>query len=211
MLNKEDTHSLNQVAFNLPSRLISKIYLFRTIFNRGKGYAFTVDPDFMHVSTSVKYWDQVGEKFFQKYKGIDDLYNTNLNIIAKGEPIVGPLGREWLIKWEGDLPVTKAVNYPTQGTGHDIMAIARVSFYKRLRQSPYIDKTKLISTVHDSIVVDAPGAYKVPLTAMFHGVFADLPKNIYKLFGYTWTVPLTCEVKAGPNLKDMTEVKLVSI
>lgn len=27
-----DTHSLNQVAFALPSRLIAKIYLFRTIF-----------------------------------------------------------------------------------------------------------------------------------------------------------------------------------
>jgi len=42
-----------------------------TIFNRGNGYAFTVDPDFMHVSTSVKYWDDVGKKFYAKYKGID--------------------------------------------------------------------------------------------------------------------------------------------
>jgi hypothetical protein len=29
VMNKEDTHALNQVAFSLPSRLISKIYLFR--------------------------------------------------------------------------------------------------------------------------------------------------------------------------------------
>ena len=29
ILNKEDTHSKNQTAFNLPSRLIAKIYLFR--------------------------------------------------------------------------------------------------------------------------------------------------------------------------------------
>ncbi len=29
ILNKEDTHSKNQAAFNLPSRLIAKIYLFR--------------------------------------------------------------------------------------------------------------------------------------------------------------------------------------
>lgn len=54
ILNKEDIHSNNQTAFSLPSRLIAKIYLFRTIFNRGNGYAFTVDADFMHVSTSVK-------------------------------------------------------------------------------------------------------------------------------------------------------------
>jgi hypothetical protein len=43
---------------------------------------------------------------------------------------------------------------------------------------------------------------------MFHGVFHDIPANIKKLFGYEWKVPLGCEVKAGPNLKDMEEVKL---
>lgn len=214
ILNKEDTHSKNQVAFGLPSRLIAKIYLFRTVFNRGNGYAFTVDPDFMHVSTSVKYWDDVGEKFYTKYNGIDKLYDYNLKLIAEGKPIVGPLGREWLIPWtknykgEAQLPVTKAVNYPTQGTGHDIMTIARVSFNNRLKKSPYIDKTLWRSTVHDSLVLDAPSAYVEPLTVMFHQVFKDIPANIKKLFGYDWKVPLTCEVKAGPNLKDMHEVKL---
>jgi hypothetical protein len=225
ILNKEDTHSLNQAAFGLPSRLIAKIYLFRTVFNRGKGYAFTVDPDFMHVSTSVKYWDAVGEKFYSKYKGIDKLYDTNLALIASGKPLIGPLGREWLIPWAKQplydkqtgnitgyidvLPITKAVNYPTQGTGHDVMALARVSFNKRLKQSPYIDKTLLLSTIHDSIVVDAPKAYTEPLTAMFHEVFRDLPKNIKNIFGYDWKVPLSCEVKAGMDMKNMKEIKYV--
>lgn len=206
-----DTHSLNQVAFNLPSRLISKIYLFRTIFNRGKGYAFTVDPDFMHVSTSVKFWDDVGVKFYTKYKGIDKLYDKNLKIIGDGKPIVGPLGREWLIPLDTDykgnlaLPVTKSVNYPTQGTGADVMTIARLSFKNRLLKSPYADKTLMVSTVHDSILLDAPGAYLEPLAAMFFGVFKDLPANIKKLFGYEWIVPLACEVKYGPNMKDMVK------
>jgi DNA polymerase I-like protein with 3'-5' exonuclease and polymerase domains len=217
ILNKEDTHSLNQAAFGLPSRLIAKIYLFRTVFNRGKGYAFTVDPDFMHVSTSVKYWDAVGEKFYTKYKGIDKLYDHNLSLIASGKPLIGPLGREWLIPWvtnykgELELPVTKAVNYPTQGTGHDVMALARVSFNNRLKKSPYIDKTLLLSTIHDSIVVDAPKAYTEPLVAMFHEVFRDLPKNIKNIFGYDWKVPLACEVKAGMNMKDMKEIKYACV
>lgn len=114
----QDTHSLNQKAFNLPSRLIAKIYLFRTIFNRGNGYAFTLDPDFLHVSTSVKFWDDVGKKFYSKYKKIDELYDINLQKISLGQPIVGPLGREWLLEpfttpqGQLKLPVTKAVNYP---------------------------------------------------------------------------------------------------
>jgi len=167
----------------------------------------------MHVSTSVKYWDAVGEKFYSKYKGIDKLYDTNLALIASGKPLIGPLGREWLIPWitnykgELELPVTKAVNYPTQGTGHDVMALARVSFYKRLRQSQYNDKTLLCSTIHDSIMVDAPKAYTEPLVKMFHEVFRDLPKNIKNIFGYDWKVPLACEVKAGMNMKDMKEIK----
>src|SRR5207245_7947796 len=66
----EDTHSLNEKAFQLPSRLIAKIYLFRTIF-RGSGWSFAHDPQFMHVSKDPKFWDGVGEKFFGKYQGID--------------------------------------------------------------------------------------------------------------------------------------------
>jgi DNA polymerase I-like protein with 3'-5' exonuclease and polymerase domains len=186
--------------------------LFRTIFNRGNGYAFTVDPDFMQVSTSVKYWDDVGKKFFAKYNGIDKLYDKNLATIAQGLPLVGPLGREWLIPWttnykgEQALPVTKAVNYPVQGTGHDIMSIARVSFNNRLKKSPYADKTLWRSTVHDSLITDAPTEYLQPLVNMYHQVFDDIPKNIFKLFGYTWKTPLTCECKYGKDLKNMIKV-----
>lgn len=123
VLDGADTHSLNQAYFNLPSRPIAKIYLFRTIFNRGNGYAFTMDPNFLHVSTSVKFWDNIGEKFYTKYNFIDKLYDTNLALIGQGKPIVGPLGREWLIDmdtdWKGDmkLPVTKSVNYPVNFSG----------------------------------------------------------------------------------------------
>ena len=70
ILNKEDTHSKNQIAFELPSRLIAKIYLFRTIF-RGSGWSFANDNSFMHVSSSPSYWDDVNEKFFKKYYGLD--------------------------------------------------------------------------------------------------------------------------------------------
>jgi len=90
----------------------------------------------------------------------------------------------------------------------DVMAIARVSFNNRLKKSPYIDKTLWRATIHDSMIVDAPTPYVEPLTAMFHEVFRDIPANIKKLFGYDWKVPLTCEVKVGPNLKDMHEIKL---
>lgn len=211
ILNKEDTHSKNQKAFGLPSRLISKIYLFRTIF-RGSGWSFANDPDFMHVSSSAKYWDQVNEKFYKKYYGLDEQHKRWAQDVVQGRPIQGPLGRFWPVEMGVDkhgelfIPWTILTNYPVQGTGADVMMIARISFLKRLKKLDLTNVVKLVSSVHDSIVVDAPAAYMQQVTNLFHQVFDDLILNIKRSFGYTWEVPLACEVKYGPNMKDMKKI-----
>lgn len=213
ILNNDDVHSLNQKAFNLPDRLVSKIYLFRTIFNHGKGYSFSVDPKFTHVSTSAKYWDEVGRKFYAKYSKLEQLYQTNMRLVARGIPLKGPLGGFWPLEmepnWKGELqiPETKVVNYPVQGTGADVMTIARISFWNRLKKKPWGEKVKLVATVHDSIVVDAPGELLQEIVNLFSQVFDDLQANIKKQFGYEWIVPLACECKYGPNMKNQTKIK----
>ena len=122
ILEGQDTHSLNQEAFELPSRLIAKIYLFRTIF-RGSGYSFSIDPAFMHVSTNPKYWDAVGEKFYSKYKGLNQCHNKWAENVVAGKPIVGPLGREWYLpmrrndRGEIKIPWTTLTNYPVNISG----------------------------------------------------------------------------------------------
>jgi hypothetical protein len=208
----EDAHELNRVAFNLPSRLISKKYLFRTIFNRGKGYAFTVDPEFMHVSTSQKYWDDVGRKFYTKYAAIEELYKKNTKLVMDGKPIVGPLGRFWPIEMERDfrgelkVPETKLVNYIVQGTGADVMCIARVSFTNRLKKKAWGKHVKQIGTIHDSLLCDCPSELVQEVVNLYYQVFDDLPANIKKLFNYDWQTPLGCEASAGPNMKDCVEI-----
>jgi len=84
------------------------------------------------------------------------------------------------------------------------MAVARVTFANRWMQSGL--EGKLISTVHDSIVLDAPQSSVIPATIMIHETFRDLPKSISKAFGIDWNLPLLCEVGAGPNMKELTEV-----
>lgn len=206
--NKQDTHSLNQQAFELPSRLIAKIYLFRTIF-RGSGWAFANDPEFSHVSSSAKYWDGINEKFYRKYHGLDLWHKRNAQLVMSGRPIEGPLGRAWTINIprtdQGELkvPWTTLTNYPVQGTGADIMKIARISFYKRIKKLGI--PCLFITTVHDSIVVDAAKEYLDIICKTFHAVFADLTRNIKAVFGYDWVVPLECECKFGNNMKDMVK------
>lgn len=206
ILGGEDTHAKNQKAFELPSRLIAKIFLFRTIF-RGSGWSFANDPDFMHVSSNPAFWDGMNEKFYAKYFALDKTHHRWKDEVMAGRPIVGPLGRQWSIKVHRDnngelkIPWTTLSNYPVQGTGADIMMLARLSAKRRIKDAGI--PCDWISTVHDSIVVDTQEKYLEPLRDIFDGVFADIPKNIKALFGYSWEVPMACESKYGPNMKDM--------
>jgi DNA polymerase-1 len=208
ILNGEDTHAKNQAAFVLPSRLIAKIFLFRTIF-RGSGWSFANDPDFMHVSSDARFWDDMNEKFYKKYHDLDKQHFAWKDIVMAGNPIVGPLGRSWDIPihrdYRGELkiPWTTLSNYPVQGTGADIMMLARLSAYRRIKEAKI--KCDFISTVHDSIVVDTYEKHLEQLRDIFDSVFADIPKNIQRLFGYTWEVPLACETKYGPDMKHMSK------
>lgn len=204
-----DTHSLNQASFDLPSRLIAKIYLFRTIY-RGSGWSFAHDPAFTHVSNDPKFWDGIGEKFYSKYSGIDKCHKQWCNSVVAGRPLEGPSGRQWIINLgrspsgEIKIPWTTLTNYPVQGTGADVMMIARISFFRRLKSSGI--PALVVSTVHDSIVIDAEAQYISQIARLFYEVFDDLIANIKRCFGYEWVVPLDCEVKFGMDLKNMEKI-----
>jgi DNA polymerase-1 len=208
ILEGEDTHAKNQKAFGLPSRLIAKIFLFRTIF-RGSGWSFANDPDFMHVSTSPTFWDSLNEKFYAKYSSLDKTHHRWKDMVMSGKPIVGPLGREWSINigrdYKGELkvPWTTLSNYPIQGTGADVMMLARLSANRRIKEAGI--EARLISTVHDSIVWDTSEKYLGAIATICDGVFRDIPANIKKLFNYDWETPMACESKYGPNMKEMSK------
>lgn len=190
--------------------MTAKKFLFRSIFNEGKGYAFSVDPDFMHVSTSVDYWDEVGEKMYTKYKNIRKIHTEWKRIVSQGRNIVGPSGREWKfqqkVNWRGEMewPVNNIINYPVQGTGADVMMLARLMFASRLKKKG-LSKVLLLSTVHDSIVLDTPSEHIQELVNLFHEVFRDLPKTIDKCWNYIWKTPLACEVSVGYNMGNKYE------
>ena len=158
----------------------------------------------MHVSSNPKYWDAVNVKFYKKYSKLDEQHKKWADIVINGKKIYGPLGRSWDIKMTRDfrgelkIPWTIFSNLPVQGTAADVMMLARISFAKRIKDI----ECKLISTVHDSIVVDSPTENLQQLTDIAYQVFDDLPLNIKKIFGYDWVVPMTCEAKFGPNMKD---------
>lgn len=199
--NGSDIHSLNEKAFSLPSRLIAKIYLFRTIF-RGNGWSFANDPDFNHVSDDPDFWEDVNKKFYSKYKGLDKWHHQLAKMCAEHVHIVSPFGREWLVlPKDGKLPWTLFTNYPVQGTGADLMAIARVSLHNRMRSSGL--KSLMVSTVHDDIKVDAPDNEVEQVADTAIQVFNDIPKNVKRLFNVDLPIQFPGEVSVGKDLLNM--------
>ena len=92
-----------------------------------------------------------------------------------------------------------------QGTAADVMKIARVVFYKRIKKAGI--PCLFITTVHDSICIDCESKYKQQIVNLFHQTFDDLILNIKRMFGYDWAVPLDCECKGGMNMKDVTKIQ----
>lgn len=164
----------------------------------------------MHVSSSAKFWDGMNEKFYAKYQGIDKCHTRWKDTIVAGRPLEGPMGRSWTIPmgrdYKGELrvPWTTLSNYPVQGTGADVMMMARIMAHKRIKKAeiPCVWR----STVHDSLCLDTEEKYAQQLTNIFAQVFDDLPKVIKQTFNYDWVVPMSCETKGGPNMKHQTKI-----
>lgn len=205
-----DVHTANQEAFNLPSRLIAKKYLFRTIF-RGSGWAFAHDPEFNHVSDDPDYWDEINSKFYNKYKGLDRWHTYLSTFVTAGQPIIGPTGRSWMIEMGPPdrmgvprIPWNVLTNHPVQGTAADIVSLARVSLSNRLKKAKY--NCLPVSTVHDSLIVDSADNHVNNVAKTMYEVAADLPMNFKRMFDYELIIPFPVEVKVGPNLTDMEKL-----
>lgn len=211
IIDKVDIHDTNRIAFNLGDgklgRLIAKIFKFRLIYG-GSAYSYANDPDFMGVSSSQSYWQDVIDAYYTKYKGIKEWHDALLETVKKQGYLEIPSGRcysfeakfngrEW--KW----PLTTIKNYPVQGFGADLVMLARIEFFRRLKESDL--EALFIQTIHDSLVVDTPSKNVYTISKMLQESVEAVPELCRKQFGYDFSLPLTSEILVGPNKKDLKE------
>ena len=212
-----DQHADNQKRFKLPSRIVAKVLLFRTIFG-GSGYSFANDADFGYLG-SESWWDEKIAKFYEKYSGlyawVGRLYER---IVINRGRLDLPTGRSYQFQpftnrdHEVKYSKTKILNYPVQGLAADLMAIARVSLDKRLNNPAWYagDKPLWVNTVHDSIVLDIPTEVwdnsSSDIVSVVKWVFEDIPDNFERLFGIEFNLPVKCEITYGPDWANMKEV-----
>lgn len=214
IIDKEDIHANNQRTFGLgegkAGRLVAKIFKFRLIYG-GSAYSYAHDTDFMGVSSSERFWQGVIDAYYAKYSGIAEWHQW-LEYEAKTTGrLTIPSGRyypfqyeqtKWGLKW----PSTKVKNYPVQGFGADLVKLARLEFAKRLRGSETTGL--LVSTIHDSIVVDTLEENVYNIGKMLKESVEAVPKLCEQLWDYEFTLPLSAEISAGMNKRDMTELVL---
>lgn len=204
LFNGQDFHSENQVFFKLPSRLIAKVFLFRAIF-KGSAYAYSVDNDFKHIG-GQKYWQNVIDKFYEKYSGIYDYHVRLIREASTTGQIISESGR--LYKFErrlkrGDyvLPENEIVNYPVQGFAADLMSLARISAWNRLKEYREAGTVLFVNTVHDSIVLDVNLSLEeaIKVGKIVRSSFQDIPANFKKIYGKDLLVPMDADCNVGIN------------
>jgi len=69
-------------------------------------------------------------------------------------------------------------------------------------------EAKLISTIHDSIVVDTPSKNVYNISKILKQSIEEVPQLCKRTFNYDFKLPMTCEIQAGPNKLQMEEIKI---
>ena len=206
-----DQHTDNQIRFGLPSRLVAKTFVFRLIYG-GSAYSYANDPNFTDTSKVERFWQNVIDEFYKKYNGLAKWHKLIVDQAIRDRQLTMPTGRVY--KYEPEIkygrvkwPRTKILNYPVQGLGADLMAIARVSLANRLKD---VAGVKLINTVHDSIILDYDEKVcdNNSIVSLVDKCFTDIPANFKKLFGVDFNLPMRVECQIGPNWGNMEIVNV---
>jgi len=212
IVDKVDIHDANRTKFGLgegkPGRLVAKIFKFRLIYG-GSAYSYAHDSDFTGVSSDIKFWQRVIDQYYEKYPGIKRWHDSLLVTVKRQGFIEIPSGRfyafeptfkygDW--KW----PLTTIKNYPVQGFGADLVMLARIEFSRLLRESGL--EAHIVGTIHDSIIVDCPQKNVYAVSLLLKQAVESVPVLCKQFFGYSFSLPLTCEIQTGPNKLDMKEL-----
>ena len=190
----EDIHSNNQNQLGLPDRLTSKRFMFKMIYG-GSAVGFAKDADFMFLKWNADYWQKIIDNFYRKYKGIAAWHKKLTEGILRTGYYEMPSGRQLdyreLLKAPDWYFVPKIKNYPVQGFGAEIVAVARISLFKRIRAQKV--EAKLVNTIHDSIILDIPKEECYTILTIVKQVFKDLPTNMQRVWNINFGMAVNVE------------------
>ena len=145
------------------------------------------------------------ESYFSEYPGVKEYASQTLNNARQTGYVESLLGRRRYMpeihspnRTFREFAERAAVNMPIQGTAADIVKLAMIVIYHRLRTESF--QTKLVLQVHDELVFDAPES---EVSAVIPIITLAM-ENAYKL-----AVPLKVDVKVGGDWSTATPFAVV--
>ena len=149
--------------------------------------------------------------FKEKYKGITDWHEELQTNAIKYKVVKLPTGREYAFpyaqrqKWVGSSYGTQIKNYPVQGFATaDIVPIACINIFNKMKELKL--KSKLINTVHDSIVVDVSKEEMENVKKCLYGGCREVINSLKERYSIEFNVPLDTELKMGYDWLNLKEV-----
>jgi len=201
--NRACTDIMN-LELNKDNRNYAKIFNFRMIYG-GSAYGFYMDhkmPGF-----TLRSWQRIVDDFCSKYYGLTDWQDRNIaEVYAKGELRI-QTGRKFKFKRDDNYEYNERQikNYPVQGiAGGDILPICAVVIRRGMVKAKL--KSRMILTVHDSIVFDVVKEELDRLIKLIKYVFSHLTEYIKAFYGIPWRTDLAGDIEVGPNYAEMEEI-----
>jgi len=184
----------------------AKVFNFRMIFG-GTYWGFYLDIDMP--TFSIKKWQGIISAFWRKYYGLNRFHGDNVKFVYRNGWIDVPTGRWFKFNkkhLKGDefgFAINQIKNYPIQGmSGGDILPLLAVIIRRGMRKMCL--QSKLILTVHDSIVFDYIEGEKEKLARLCYNVGNSLDKYVSNYYDIDFNVKLEVEVECGPNYGTLT-------
>lgn len=154
--------------------------------------AFSLSKD---IGVSVKEADEFIKNYLDSFPGVRDYMEKTVafgkengyvaTLYGRRRPLPELASSNYNIKALGE---RIALNTPIQGTAADIIKLAMVRVYSRLRGEGL--QAKLVLQVHDELIVEAPDAELEKVSAILHDEMTGAAKL---------SVPLEADVHTGQN------------
>jgi DNA polymerase-1 len=178
----------------------AKIFNFRMIYG-GSPYGFYMDtkmPD-----KPLKWWKKVVFGFENKYYGLTGWQQDNITNVMRHGCLRIKTGRKFVFNKVGQEYNERQIkNYPVQGlAGGDILPLLAVIIRRGMQKASL--ESRMILTVHDSIVFDVLIKEKERLIKLIEIVLNNLVNYIKSYYNISWSADLAGEIEVGPNYADL--------
>jgi len=184
-----DIHGISESEVTKYMRSMAKAVIFGIVYGisgYGLGESLQIPPKEAKIFI---------EKYYELYPGVKNYMNNIISEAYKNGEVKTMFGRirridelkssNFMTRQMGE---RMALNTPIQGSSADIMKMAMIEVYNKLKENKLM--SKLILQVHDEIIIDA----KEEEIEQIKTILTNVMENIVKL-----SVPLKIEINIGKN------------